>query len=180
MTPEASEAMRTFARNTLSGRLMSTALQVFVDTVYTDPDVADYVDEWLGEIVNEQARALLYSVQAEDRVAGPAGGRDDYVDRTAKPLPVSMLARWGASVAEGYGFIMPDGKRLGDCTRAEIVKAADRFETMSKESAQKARWMRLIAQGMPEGETVRKRFKPSRLTELAIEAEKSERLEAAA
>ena len=183
VTPAASEGMRAFAGKCLAGNTREVAVDVFIDTMHDDEDVQAYVDDWIGEVIAAAAKALISEVSVEEgggravTVTAERGSYGGHHNAPAPPpvklLPEAMIVRWGASVAAGFNFVLPDGQKLGDATRADLRKAADKFATFGKEAHQKSRWLLLIAQGLPDGDTVRSRFKPSRLTELAIEAEKN-------
>lgn len=179
---QANGLMEAFAIDCLAGRSQDAALTVFLETMNDDESIAGVVDDWIGEAMAVAAAALLRSVapnnlpalsEGQERRRPGASGHHQTDPQPVKLLPEAMIVRWGASVAAGFNFLLPDGQKLGDATRADLRKAAEKFAAFGKEAMQKSRWLLLIAQGLPDGDTVRSRFKATRLTELAIEAEKN-------
>lgn len=151
-----------------------------MEMVWADIYEVNEDDRWLGdEVVGKGAQTVINAARARansGRVvnynAANTAEKPSHEAPPQKLLPEAMIVRWGASVAAGFNFMLPDGTKLGDATRLDLTKAADKFTAFGKEAHQKARWLLLIAQGLPEGQTVRDRYKTVRLTELAIEAEK--------
>jgi hypothetical protein len=68
-------------------------------------------------------------------------------------------------------FPLPGGKRLGEATREEIAAAADFYDRQSKDMGAKARWLRLVAQGLPNDARVSDVMTDERLRELQVEAQ---------
>lgn len=69
-------------------------------------------------------------------------------------------------------FPLPGGKKLGEATRSEISSAANFYEKQSGDMAVKARWLRLVAQSLPSGQTVKDVLTDKRLRELQTEAKR--------
>jgi hypothetical protein len=63
-------------------------------------------------------------------------------------------------------FPLPGGKKLGEATREEISAAADFYAAQSDDMATKARWLRLVAQSMPNTKKVGDVMTDDRLREL--------------
>lgn len=61
----------------------------------------------------------------------------------------------GSRAVELLDSIQINGKKLGDCTRSEIVAEADRDARRSDALAQRARWLRSIADILDANQTVR-------------------------
>jgi hypothetical protein len=62
--------------------------------------------------------------------------------------------------------------RLGDANREIVTVTADRYEKTAADRSHKARWLRLIAQHMPDGKSVKDVMTNERLAELRSEAER--------
>ena len=173
------EAVREFANRCLDSRTPGAAAEHFVASMRADPEFSVYADAWVHEAALRAAKgAIKMALQRSCAPIRQAG--DDYnpgtrsdVQVTGRPLPTSLVQRWGASVSAGLKFELPGGKILGDANRTDLAKAAYTFRGMGKDSYQKAAWLDLIAQGLPADATVSERFRSIRLTELAIEAEKA-------
>lgn len=67
-------------------------------------------------------------------------------------------------------FPLPGGKRLGDATRGEISEAAGFYERQGRDMADKARWLRLVAQSVTGKKTASEVLSDTRLRELQVEA----------
>ena len=63
-------------------------------------------------------------------------------------------------------FPLPGGKKLGDATRSELAAAADFYANQSADMGHKSRWLRLVAQSVPEDKTVSDVMTDARLREL--------------
>lgn len=63
-------------------------------------------------------------------------------------------------------FPLPGGRKLGEATREEISAAADFYASQSDDMATKARWLRLVAQSMPNTAKVGDVLTDDRLREL--------------
>jgi hypothetical protein len=66
-------------------------------------------------------------------------------------------------------FPLPGGKRLGEAVRDEISQAAVFYDRLATDTSHKARWLRLVAQSIPSGKTVRDTLTDDRLRELQKE-----------
>jgi hypothetical protein len=179
MTVELDNAVRDFADRCLDSRTPGAAAEHFVASMHTDPEFAPHTDAWIREVcLRGAAGAIKMALKrscAPSRLAGDDYNPGTRTDATVavRPLPTGLVQAWGASVSAGFKFELPGGKALGDATRADLAKASYTFRTQGKASYQKAVWLDLIAQGLPTDATVKERFKPLRLTELANEAEKA-------
>lgn len=67
-------------------------------------------------------------------------------------------------------FPLPGGKRLADAKREEIAAAAEFYGRQASDMGAKARWLRLIAQSLPDGKVVGEVLTDERLRELQDEA----------
>jgi hypothetical protein len=65
------------------------------------------------------------------------------------------------------------GKRLRDVGRLEVMDQIDRYEKMAGSMTHKARWLRLIAQSLPDGKQVGNIITEKRALELFEEARQS-------
>jgi len=65
---------------------------------------------------------------------------------------------------------LPGGKRLGLATRAEVSEAAEFYLRQASNMSAKGQWLRLIAQAVPDGVTVKSVITEARLNELRQEA----------
>jgi hypothetical protein len=63
-------------------------------------------------------------------------------------------------------FPLPGGKKLGEATREEISAATSFYDSQAGDMAHKARWLRLVAQSVPDGKTVGEVMTDARLREL--------------
>lgn len=64
------------------------------------------------------------------------------------------------------------GKKLRDATRAEIIHSADVYEKIAQTNGQRAKWLRLIAQSVPDGKCVGDVISEDRAKELFEESAK--------
>ena len=169
MSPEGTAAFKAFALKLLDTQTVTDAVGIFIDAMHGEPTVQEYADDFCGEAVLEKAKSLFRSLKPNVTTE-----HRHYTSRPEqKTLDNATLMRWGASVSAGYNFVLPTGITLGDATRDDLMKAAHTFSAHSKEFQHKARWLQLIAQGLPETQTVRERFTKIRLIELANAAEKA-------
>lgn len=67
-------------------------------------------------------------------------------------------------------FPLPTGKKLGDCTRNDVIFAQTTYEANSRSEKVRAKWMQLIAQSLIPGKTVKEAITEERLNELRDEA----------
>ncbi|WP_156453760.1 hypothetical protein [Methylobacterium sp. CCH5-D2] len=102
--------------------------------------------------------------------AAPAASRQEAAAAPQRRAPED--ARRVAQLAAGTlaMFPLPGGKRLGEATREEIAAAASFYEAQSADMADKARWLRLIAQSVPHAKKVGDVLNERRLRELQTEA----------
>ncbi len=174
LSPEAKEAFEDFGYEMLEGRTQGAAAEAFIEGMSKAESLADYLDDWINMAVAEKVKRFIAALAAKQSAGSrvPGAGIADKQVQMTKGLSEPMLAAWGASVSLGLNFVMPDGRKLGDCNRNEVSQAAFKFRTLAKGASNKANWLTLIAQSLPEGMTVRSRLTPQRLGELAREAEK--------
>jgi hypothetical protein len=71
-------------------------------------------------------------------------------------------------------FPLPGGKALGVANRAEIEFAAEFYRKQSDDMSHKSRWLRLVAQSVPDGKKAEDVLSNDRLAELQKEAASDE------
>lgn len=92
--------------------------------------------------------------------------------------PDAIKAQAGRVVQLAAGtlamFPLPGGKRLGEASREEISTAAEFYGRQAADMGAKARWLRLIAQSVPDGKKVSDVLSDARLRELQAEASRAD------
>lgn len=111
------------------------------------------------------ASACYAAVRAQCRVqrrkvwspsdAALARHREDGANRVVHLAADTLLA-----------FPLPGGLRLGEATRGEIAEAADFYAAQADDMGTKARWLRLVAQAVPDQKTAGAVLTEKRLREL--------------
>jgi hypothetical protein len=67
-------------------------------------------------------------------------------------------------------FPLPGGVKLGEATRVQIAEAATFYGRQASDMSDKARWLRLVAERVPEGKTAGQVFTDQALRDLQAEA----------
>lgn len=155
-------SLRSIARQALrdnDGRTKE-AIQTVVERLQADKRlmrevVAQAVVVAATELVNhhmhEERRAVMVSAaRARDGVMALANG-----------IKFSIL-----------DFTLDGGVKLRDATPDQVNKSADRYESIGRDVGQKARWLRLIVKGVPQGKRVGEVVSEKRAQELFDEASK--------
>jgi len=80
--------------------------------------------------------------------------RTHYWSATAQPNvdQTNGLSAVGATTLMDYP--LAGGKRLGDATAGELLAEAETYATLARVTALRGRWLRLIAERLPDGATV--------------------------
>lgn len=128
-------------------------------------------DQLTEPLIAEACRAAVRKEVREER-------RTVWVVPTAKPAQVDVKAQADRVVQLAAGtlamFPLPGGKRLGEATREEISTAAEFYGRQAADMGAKARWLRLIAQSVPDGKKVGDVLSDARLRELQQEAARAD------
>lgn len=93
--------------------------------------------------------------------APPAGQSDDRA---------RVVALGRGTVASLLDFPLPGGMKLRDAKRSDVVSAHEFYATQARDMDGKARWLRLIAQSVPEDRRVGDVLTADRLESLQQEA----------
>ena len=96
-------------------------------------------------------RANPICVLADAKRARSAQG--EYIREMAREIV--GRAEIGARVVELLDSIQINGKMLGDCTRSEVLAEADRDARRSEALAERANWLRSLANILGQDQTVR-------------------------
>lgn len=150
-------------------RLAREALPEMAHRVMADPVLREAI---MAEIVEAGCmRFLQGAASAKHRRKWPIAGQP-----MIQPQPAPDLTAWAGAVANSLlnDFTLPDGQRLGDATRADIEAALVAYQTVAQDAEIKFRWLRMVKQGLTEGQRVRDLFTDERLAELRAEARKVE------
>lgn len=67
-------------------------------------------------------------------------------------------------------FVLPGGQRLGEATRSQVADAAEFYGKQAEDMGHKSRWLRLVAQSVPDDKTVGDVLTDERLSALKDEA----------
>lgn len=128
-------------------------------------------DQLTEPLIAEACRAAVRKEVREER-------RTVWVVPTAKPAQVDVKAQADRVVQLAAGtlamFPLPGGQRLGEATREEISTAAEFYGRQAADMGVKARWLRLIAQSVPDGRKVGDVLSDARLRELQMEASRAD------
>lgn len=119
--------------------------------------------------VAELCLAALRTVQATERAPReprPYGPRAS----TEHDSGASIRALAAGNAAILLATVLPSGIVLEKATRGEVAAAADVYEAKEKRAGHKSRWLRLVAQCVPEDKTVGRALTERRLQELREEA----------
>ena len=115
--------------------------------------------------VREQMRGERRSIWADARL-------------TPKPAPVDTKRQASRVVQLAQGtllmFPLPGGVRLKDATGRQIAEAADFYARQARDMDTKARWLRLVAQSVPDSAVAGDVMTDARLAELREEADRVE------
>lgn len=149
-----------------AGGDLPAAARALDDIVWSDRDLRD-------ELVRPLTRDACYDILRKSRHEARRAVWSGVKSHDARaPLPankrIEALAR--GTAASLMLFQLQNGKQLGDATRAEVADAAGQYETQAMNLGFKARWLRLIAQSVPDGQTVAEALTDERLIELQAEA----------
>jgi hypothetical protein len=87
-------------------------------------------------------------------------------DKGGKGARVTALAAGNRLIY----FPLPGGKVLADASAAEVRAAAAFYTLQARDMGWKARWLRAVAQRVPEGKTVKEALTEKALTKLKAEA----------
>ncbi len=147
--------------------VVSEALPIMLREVLADPDLER---EAIAFLLEGACRRLLETAHGDRiREARQDGAGPQHADRRDP-----NLVAWSSAVAASLmdTFEVRPGLKLGAATRADVSSAAEGWATKAADARIKSRWLRLIAQGLPAGVTVRKHYTETRLLELKQEAAK--------
>ncbi len=150
-------------------RITQKALEPYVEAIRADQVACAEVMDLIFE---DACRRLLDRAHA-DRT------RESREAFRGGPTPAQRSAdvtAWGGAVANALldGFEIRPGLKLGDATRKDISEAAEAWATKAVDAGVKHRWLRLVAQGLPDGVKTREHYTEQRLAELKGEAAKLE------
>jgi hypothetical protein len=112
-----------------------------------------------GQCRRELDMAMATRYQAEKRKTG--GG-------PVAKARASNLAGHAEAVAASLmeDTRLPNGKKLGDATRADLRTALAAYQAQAADARIKAGWLQAVLQSVPEGKTVRQSLTDERLQEL--------------
>lgn len=114
----------------------------------------------LKELVAEVVlRAVRYSVAHVSKTQRAA-----IVDPSHGKAQVTALARGLAGAF--LDWPLPGGKRLADANRSEVMEGSRDYELKGTTMLQRSRWLRLVAQTIPEDKVAGDVLTNERLTEL--------------
>lgn len=91
---------------------------------------------------------------------------------TTEQRRAQVTAMAAGTVYTLHDFPLPGGKRLGDATREDVVKASEFFGTQARDMAWKSRWLNHVAQSLPPDRRVADVLSAERLEELRHEVQK--------
>lgn len=132
----------------------------------TEPLISGACYDAIRAQIHVRRRAIWNDPKVVDPIASEAGAnvvplakRGPDAERVVKLAAGTLLM-----------FPLPGGKQLGEATRAEISAAADFYGGQAADMTTKARWLRLVAQSVPDGKRVADVLTDKRLRELQAEA----------
>lgn len=76
----------------------------------------------------------------------------------------------GITKATLYYWSLPNGQRLGNATKPEVMSAAVFYNKQAGDMTVKAKWLELIAKRIKDGRTVKQSISEKKLADLRIEA----------
>lgn len=127
----------------------------------TDP----LIHEACYDAVRQQIRKTRHAVWTPPNVAtGSRASKQAIAEQSARVIHLAT----GTMLM----FPLPGGKPLKDATRAEIMAASGFYERQGKDMAEKATWLRLVAQCITGKKTAGAVLTDKRLRELQVEARK--------
>lgn len=151
-------------------RLAREAVPEMVATVMADDDLREAI---FSELIEDCCLRFLQGAAStrhlrQKRIGG--------APRSVPEQRSSNLDAWAGAVANSLleDFRLPSGKRFGDATRADLEAAMAAYRMQADDAEIKHRWLRLVKQGLTEGQRVRDRYDDERLAELRAEARKVE------
>jgi len=135
------------------------------------------IDALTAQLMND--KRLMREVVAEAVVIAS----DDLVQHSMRATREAVVvsaakARNGvAALANGIKFSILDfplagGVKLRDATPAEVTEQIDRYEAIGRDVTHKARWLRLVVQGVPRDRRIGDVISDERAQELWNEASK--------
>lgn len=147
-----------------AGGDVTNAAKMFEEAVRQSRTLRDQLTE---PLISEACRAAVRGEVRQER-------RTVWTPPPAQKPDAKVQADRVVHLAAGTlaMFPLPGGKRLGEATREEIATAADFYGRQAADMGAKARWLRLIAQSVPDGKRVGDVLTDKRLRELQEEAQR--------
>lgn len=129
----------------------------------------------IADTVRWAAKQLvrLHRADTKDRIVGKKQRTFGNIPKGVRDLDDAIKGAIHASVGEFYSWPLMDGSLLGDADREKVVKNADRMAAEVATKGRNANFLRLVATGLVEGQTVRQRYKEKELAALMEEAKRS-------